>query len=99
MESFAFIIPLLYLLFLLVLFAFLLMRGVTHGFIACFGIGALLELIPQLGFLALRSMPGGYGANRGYYPILLVFGAFGTIAFAIGFVLLAKFLLAPKPAA
>ena len=100
MESFYFVIPLLYLLFLLGLFTFLLIRGVTHSFIACFAAGALLELIPQLGFLVIRSMPGGFSANSGYYRILMIFGAFGTIAFALGFVLLAKFLVsAPKTTA
>ncbi len=95
MESIAFIVPLLYLLFLLGLCTFLLIRGVTHAFIACFTAGALLELIPQLGFLAIRSMPGGFAANGGYYPLLMIFGAFGTICFAAGFFLLAKFLLGP----
>ena len=63
MESFYFVIPLLYLLFLLGLFTFLLIRGVTHSFIACFAAGALLELIPQLGFLVIRSMPGGFSSS------------------------------------
>lgn len=98
--NFSSVIPLLYLLFLLGLFTFLLVRGVTHTFIACFAAGALMELIPHLGFLAIQQMPGGFSANQGYYPILLVFGSIGTLCFAAGFLLLAKFLLPPaKPTA
>ncbi|MDQ2918390.1 MAG: hypothetical protein M3R10_00700 [Verrucomicrobiota bacterium] len=93
--NFASALFLLYLLFLIGLFTFLLIRGVTHSFIACFAAGAFLELIPHLGILALREMPGGFSANQGYYPILMVFGSIGTICFAAGFFLLAKFLLNP----
>ncbi|MGZ4966402.1 MAG: hypothetical protein ACXWAV_07240 [Chthoniobacterales bacterium] len=99
MNSFAFVIPLLYSLFLLGLCTFLLIRGITHSFIACFAAGALLELIPQLGFLVLREMPGGFSAHAGYYPMLMIFGAFGTICFAAGFLLLAQFLLASSKTA
>ena len=98
--NFTSVIPLLYLLFLLGLFTYLLIRGVTHSFIACFAAGALLELIPHLGFLAMQEMPGGFSANRSYYPILMVFASIGTFCFAAGFLLLAKFLLTtPKPVA
>ena len=93
--NFASVIPLLYELFLLGLFTYLLIKGVTHSFIACFAAGALLEIIPHVGFLAMQEMPGGFAANRGYYPILVSFGTVGTICFAAGFLLLAKFLLAP----
>ncbi len=53
--NFTSVIPLLYLLFLLALFTFLLIRGVTHSFIACLAAGALLELIPHLGFSRCRQ--------------------------------------------
>jgi hypothetical protein len=100
MNSIGFIIPLLYLLFLLGLFTFLLVRGVTHSFIGLFAAGALLELIPHLGFLAMQAMPGGFSANRAYYPLLTIVGSLGMFCFAAGFLLLAKFLLGPaKPIA
>ena len=96
--NFSSVIPLLYLLFLLGLFTYLLIREVTHSFIACFAVGALLELIPHLGFLAMQQMPGGFSAHQGYYPILMIFASIGTICFAAGFLLLAQFLLTPaKP--
>ncbi|MDQ6914082.1 MAG: hypothetical protein M3128_14540 [Verrucomicrobiota bacterium] len=93
--NFTSVIPLLDLLFLLGLFTYLLIRGVTHSVIACFAAGALLELIPHLGFLAMQQMPGGFSANQGYYPLLMIIASIGTLCFAAGFLLLAKFLMSP----
>jgi hypothetical protein len=99
-NSLAAFVPLVYALFLLGLFTYLLSRGITHSFIAFFAAGALMQLVLHLGLLALREMPGGFSATRGYYPLLSIVGLFGTLCFAVGFLLLAKVLLrAAKPVA
>ena len=96
MDIIPFVLPLLYLLFVLGLCTFLLVRGVTHSFIALFASGALLHMIPQLGYVILRQMPGGFSAYDRFLPVLSIFGAFGTLCFAAGFLLLARFLLATR---
>ncbi len=50
---------------------------------------------PASRFLAMQAMPGGFSANRGYYPFLVIFASVGTLCFAAEFLLLAKFLLSP----
>ena len=94
------LVTLLYLLLVLGLCTYLLIRGITHAFVALFACGALLHMIPPLGYLALRQTAGGVPAYSRYIGFLTIFGAFGTICFAAGFILLARFLLgASSPAA
>ena len=93
MDTIRLAFTLLYLVFVLGLCTYLLIRGITHSFIALFACGALLHMIPQLGFFILSQMPGGFGANSQYFPMLAIFGLLGTLCFAGGFFLLTKFLL------
>ncbi len=87
----------LYVLLVLALCAWLLLRGITHSFVGLFAAGALLELIPRFGFLVLREVPGGFPLHAGLIPILSVFGILGILSFAAGFITLTMFLLsAPK---
>src|SRR5437762_13215338 len=99
MSSYITFLWVIYSLFLLGLFGYLLIRGVTHFFVPFFFAGALLELLQQVGFLVLQNMAGGYSANRGCFSLLSHFGVPGPIGLATGFLLLAQFLLPPKPAA
>ncbi len=73
--------------------AFLLVRGITHAFIALFAGGSLLHLIQSLSYEALTQAPGGYGGNASYLPILAIFGMLATLVFALGFIALTAFLL------
>jgi hypothetical protein len=87
MNNISIILPLLYLLFVLGLCTYLLIRGITHSFVAAFACAAFLQMIPHIGFLVLHELPGGFAANAQYYPILSIFGALGILCFAIGFAL------------
>jgi hypothetical protein len=93
MDAITLAVPLLYILLVLGLCTYLLIRGVTHAFVGIFAAGALIELIPRLGFIALHQAPGGFGGNAKFIPILTAFGLLGTICFAAGFVSLTTFLL------
>jgi len=86
-------LPLLYLLLVLGLCTYLLIRGITHSFIALFAAGALVQMIPRLGFLAMHEAPGGFAANSSYIPMLSIFGMLGSLCFAGGFIALTMFLL------
>jgi len=100
MDLISLTLPLLYLLLVLGLFTFLLIRGVTHLFIALFAAGALIQVIPRLSFLAMHQAPGGFSANVRYLPILSALGMIGTLCFAAGFFALTIFLLrSAKPSA
>ncbi|MDQ6622613.1 MAG: hypothetical protein M3Y86_03905 [Verrucomicrobiota bacterium] len=72
MELFAFAIPALYSLLVLGCCVFLLVRGVTHLFVALFICGAFLHLIEMLGYLYLRRAPGGFSANAHWFPFLAI---------------------------
>jgi hypothetical protein len=95
MNIFSLAVPLLYFLLVLGLCTFLIVRGITHVFVGLFAGGALLHLIQSLGYVALNQAPGGYSANARYFPFLAIFGGLGTLAFAVGFVLLTGYLLRP----
>ncbi|HEY0370016.1 MAG TPA: hypothetical protein VGC85_10485, partial [Chthoniobacterales bacterium] len=92
-HLFNFAVPTLYSLFLVALFTFLLMRGITHTFVALFLAGSILHLAQTCGYMLLNHLPGGFGANQQYLPILAGAGVLGTIVFAAAFVSLAAFLL------
>lgn len=99
MNSISLLLPLLYFLLVLGLCAYLLIRGITHTFVALFAGGALLHLIQSLGYFAMQEALGGFSANRQYFPILALLGGFGTICFAAAFITLTLFLLqAERPA-
>jgi hypothetical protein len=92
MDLLSFGLGALYYLFVLGLFSFLLMRGVTELFVACFAGGALIHLLQTLGFLYLRST-GGFSTHARFLPLLGMVGLLGTLFFAAGFISLGVFLL------
>lgn len=85
--------PILYLLFVLALCAYLLVRGITQTFVGLFACGALLEIVPQIGFLVMQQAPGGFDAKASFLPLLSICGMLGTLCFAVGCALLAQDLL------
>ncbi len=93
MNLLSLVVPTLFNLLVLGLFAYLFVRGVTHLFVGLFAAGALLHGLQMFGYLLLSRMPGGVGANAQYLPAMAIAGALGTILFAVAFVLLAMFLL------
>ena len=73
-------LPLPYLLLVLGLCTYLLIRGITHLFVGLFAVGALLQMIPRLGFIALSEAPGGFAANSSHFHMFSIFG--GSASFA-----------------
>ncbi len=96
MELLSLSIGALYYLVLLGCCTLLLIRGVTHTFVALFACGAFLHVLQMLGFIYLRQAPGGFGANAQYFPLLSAAAMFGSIVFGAGFVALTLFLLRNK---
>ncbi|HEX8279885.1 MAG TPA: hypothetical protein VF551_00795 [Chthoniobacterales bacterium] len=99
MDLISLAVPLLYWFLVLALSGYLLMRGVTHVFVALFAAGAVMHLIQSGGIVFMRMAPGGFGANMRYLPVLQIIGFGGIILTGAAFVLLASFLLrrdAPK---
>lgn len=78
--------------------AYLLMRGVTHSFVALFGAGALLELIRTLGLILLQRGPGGFGDNMRFLPVVTLVGTVGMLLSIAAFIALTAFLLRDEPA-
>ena len=93
MNTISLALAIIYLLLVLGLCTWLLMRGRAHSFVGLFALGALLELVPRVGFLTLQTVPGGLGANTQFFPLLSLFGIAGTLCFAGGFITLTNFLL------
>jgi uncharacterized membrane protein YbaN (DUF454 family) len=71
-----------------------LVRGLTHSFLICFIVGAILHAMPTAGFALMQQAPGGISENMGWLPALSAVGFFGSLVSAAGFVLLAIHLLA-----
>ena len=94
MESIPLLLPVVYPAFVIGVCTFLLLRGVTHSFLICFIVGALLHAMPSVGFALIEQAPGGFSGNIRWLPALSAVGFFGSIVSAAGFVLLALHLLA-----
>ena len=93
MDTISLAFPILYFLFIIALCTYLLIRGITHSFVALFAGAAVLQMIPRLGYLVLQQTPGGFAAHSRYFPVLSGFGMFGTLVSMAAFISLAAFLL------
>lgn len=80
-------------LLVIVLCAYLLIRGITHLFVGLFAAGALLHMLQTMGFVVFSRMPGGIGAHTEIFPFLSIVAALGTLLFAAAFISLTMFLL------
>ena len=88
------LLPIVYPIFVIGVCTFLLLRGLTHSFLVCFIVGAILHTIPTIGFALMQQAPGGFSENMRWMPALSAVGFFGSLVSAAGFVLLATHLLA-----
>jgi hypothetical protein len=93
MTTLSLAIPIGYSLIIFGLCTYLLVRGITHLFVGLFAGGALLHMIPSLGFMFFQFAPGGLSANARYLPFLSVFGALGALVSLAAFACLVAFLL------
>ena len=94
MDPIPMLLPVLYPIFIVGVCTFLLIRGLTHSFLVCFIVGALLHTVPTVGFVLMQQAPGGFSENLRWMPALSAVGFFGSLVSAAGFVLLAIHLLA-----